>query len=224
MKQSAVFIDCGANKGQSISAFVNGFPSFINYEFSYIGYEPSMGFLPRENQQTVALEATARLFQQYFTSFQLYPCAVGIDKSWKIFWWAYGAGATGLINKALRMFLRDIRNMRFKSALRFFRIALVKYINLPNLLRAYNSDGTVTFLKLDIEGGEFVILNELLKAKIFPNVLLIEYHGNKLGLPIEYVQDIHRRLFDSGVKIYLWSADDNPPHIKLDRELAAKDC
>ncbi len=224
MKTPAVFIDCGANKGQSISAFVDRFPSFKDYRFSYIGYEPSIGFLPKKNQQTMSLEATASDYSQNFSSFQLYPSAVGITNSYKLFWWAYGAGATGLIQKAFNMFIRDLKAVQLKRALRFFKVALVKYIDLPKLLKSYTSRDVIIYLKLDIEGGEFIILEELLKSGILPDYLLIEYHGNKLGKQVEYVQDLHRRMFDMGVQIFLWSADDIPPYIELGRDLPAEDC
>ena len=121
MKKPAVFIDCGANKGQSISAFVDRFPSFEDYRFSYIGYEPSIGFLPKKNQQTMSLEATASGMAE-FSSFQLCPSAVGITNSCKLFWWAYGAGATGLIQKAFNIFIRDLKAVKLKRALRFSRL------------------------------------------------------------------------------------------------------
>lgn len=224
MKSPTVLIDCGANKGQSMSALVKRFPLFREYKLSYTGYEPSVVSLPKKDKKKILLETTADHYKKKSSGFQLFPSTVGITKGWKLFWRAYGAGETGLIQKALNMFIRDLRVLKSKRSLRFFRVAMVNYTNLLALIQAYIADNIIVSLKLDIEGGEFIILENLLKKKNRQECLLVEYHGSKLGKPIEYLQDIHSRIFYLGIKINLWSAEDNPPHVGLGRELRSQDC
>ena len=80
------------------------------------------------------------------------------------------------------------------------------------------------YLKLDIEGGEFEILEEMVKRKIFPNVLLIEYHSKKANYSIKKTIELHEKIYDNKVEIFWWSADSNPPFKKHGRILNTKYC
>ena len=61
------------------------------------------------------------------------------------------------------------------------------------LINKLNEKKSKIYLQLDIEGGEFEILEEMIKRKIFPNILLIEYHSKKANYPIKKTIKLHKK-------------------------------
>ena len=57
--------------------------------------------------------------------------------------------------------------------------------------------------KLDIEGGEIIVLNDLIKKKIFPNQILVEYKNIKNLNPFKLFKifKINKKLLKNGYKI-----------------------
>ena len=215
------FIDCGVNRGQSIVAFVKNFQP--NKNFNYIGFEPSIKPL-KNKSQNLEMEKNIKEYSSFFNSFTIYEKAVGAKKDKRFFWYGYGAGSTGSLMKVSKMFLKDLSQFKFKKALRIFKFTIVEYIDLIYLIHKLNEKKSKIYLKLDIEGGEFEILEEMVKRKIFPNILLIEYHSKKANYPIKKTIKLHKQIFDNNVDIFWWSADSNPPLIKHGRNINIKYC
>lgn len=60
----------------------------------------------------------------------------------------------------------------------------------------------IDVLKLDIEGAEFDVLDDLLDSGLRPRQLLIEFHHRFAGISIDRAADTIRRLQDSGYRIF----------------------
>ena len=215
------FIDCGVNKGQSIVAFVEHFQK--NKIFNYIGFEPSIRPL-KNKPQNLEMGKIIEEYSSLFKSFKIYEKAVGAKKNKRLFWYGYGAGSTGSIMKVSKMFLKDLSLFNLKRVLRIFKFTIVEYIDLIYLINKLNEKDAKIYLKLDIEGGEFEILEKMVKRKIFPNILLIEYHSKKANYSIKKTIKLHEKIYDNKVDIFWWSADSNPPFKKHGRILNTKYC
>lgn len=63
--------------------------------------------------------------------------------------------------------------------------------------------GDINLMKMDIEGSEFEVIQDLLKSKIYPDQLLIEFHYHHTGPKTsDDVADAIRMLRDQGYVIY----------------------
>jgi hypothetical protein len=60
----------------------------------------------------------------------------------------------------------------------------------------------IDLLKMDIEGAEYEVLEELLASPIKPNQLLIEFHHRFPTIGLEKTADMIRRLQMAGYKIF----------------------
>ena len=216
------FIDCGINKGQSITAFRRN--CFKGKKWNYIGYDPAVNALRKNSFQSKKLKESIEENSKYFDSFKIYSKAVGAKKTKRIFWYAYGAGSSGKFIKVFKKFIDDILHFRIKRALRFFKFKIVEFENILLILEKLKKNNFFICLKLDIEGHEFEILEEMIKNDIYPDQLLVEYHSAKINYPILKTKEIHKNLYNKNIEIFLWSADDNPPLKKLGKYLSDKDC
>ncbi len=79
---------------------------------------------------------------------------------------------------------------------------LAETINLENILKKFQLK-KIDILKLDIEGGEIIVLNDLIKKKIFPNQILVEYKNIKNLNPFKLFKifKINKKLLKNGYKI-----------------------
>ena len=216
------FIDCGINRGQSISAFKEYF--FQGKKWHYLGYEPAIKGLNEESYQIKEMHKSISLNSKFYETFKVINKGVSPIKEKKFFWYFYGAGSTGNFMKVIRMFLKDLIRLRFKNALRIFKFKVMEFENILKVIENLKKKGSYICLKLDIEGHEFEILEKMLMANIFPDQLLIEYHSQKVNFPIERTKEIHKKLYDENIELFLWSADDVPPMQRLGRHLKSEDC
>jgi FkbM family methyltransferase len=60
----------------------------------------------------------------------------------------------------------------------------------------------IDLLKLDIEGAEFAVLDDLLAGDLRPKQLLVEFHHRFAGIGIERAADMIKRLHDAGYRIF----------------------
>ena len=216
------FIDCGMNRGQSISSFRKYF--FQGRKWNYIGYEPANKGLKKNSHQIIKMNQSIKENSKFFETFQVFDKAVGSISKRRIFWYFYGAGSTGNIIKIIKMFLKDLKNLKFKNAMRIFKFTILDFEDITKVVKDLKEKGCFISLKLDIEGHEFEILESMISRNIFPNQLLIEYHSSKINYPISKTKALHKYLFDKNIDIFLWSADDTPPMKKLGRYLNTEDC
>ena len=161
---------------------------------------------------------------RFFETFQVFEKAVGSISKRRLFWYFYGAGSTGNIVKVIKMFFKDLKNLKLKKALRVLKFTILDFEDIPKVVKDLKKKGCFISLKLDIEGSEFEILESMIARNIFPDQLLIEYHSSKINYPISKTKALHKYLFDKNIDIFLWSADDTPPMRKLGRYLNTEDC
>jgi len=67
-----------------------------------------------------------------------------------------------------------ILNMNFKKK------SEVIATTIPNMMRTHNHDH-IGLLKLDIEGGEYDVIRNLLEYEIYPNQIVLEFHPQILN-------------------------------------------
>lgn len=77
----------------------------------------------------------------------------------------------------------------------------VEVRRLPTLLRQHGHD-RIDLLKLDIEGAEYEVLEEMVDAGIRPRVILVEFHHRFRGVGIEKTEAALERLRRQGYGIF----------------------
>lgn len=60
----------------------------------------------------------------------------------------------------------------------------------------------IDVLKLDIEGGEYEVIDDMLASKIFPRQLLVEFHHRWKGIGMQKTKDAVDGLHKAGYKIF----------------------
>ena len=79
-------------------------------------------------------------------------------------------------------------------------------INLKNILDLIKiiKEKKITFLSLDIDSYDFYIMMEILKYKILPKIICVEYNSflGKKPLTIKYIENFQRYLFDKARGLY----------------------
>jgi FkbM family methyltransferase len=65
-----------------------------------------------------------------------------------------------------------------------------------------NGHRTVDILKLDIEGFEYEVLQDILTCGIRPKQILVEYHHNMFGIPAKNTKDSVNLLRSNGYKLF----------------------
>ena len=60
----------------------------------------------------------------------------------------------------------------------------------------------IAVLKMDIEGGEYEVIDDMFASKIFPKQLLVEFHHRWKGLGIHKTKGAIEKLHEAGYKIF----------------------
>lgn len=67
-------------------------------------------------------------------------------------------------------------------------------------------DSHIDYLKMDIEGSEYLVIPDILSRKIFPKFLSIEFHHNMFGFSAKQTRNSIQMLEEHGFKIYYVSS------------------
>tara|TARA_B100000700_G_scaffold328582_1_gene446902 strand:+ start:82 stop:1782 length:1701 start_codon:yes stop_codon:yes gene_type:complete len=166
MKMIHTFIDCGAHLGESIEHFRKT-KLYKNYNWKIYSFEPH-----------------PILFQQLYDKYNndnevsLYNKAIWIEDTKEINFYQrhtkfYNNGSSSLMKNKKTGGL-DINNPLKVSSINFTKW-LLSHIN----KNSYN------ILKIDIEGAEYDVLNNMLKTDVFKHInhLFIEFHNVKVNIP-----------------------------------------
>ena len=77
----------------------------------------------------------------------------------------------------------------------------VPVYSLPSILRMLNHS-SIALLKIDVEGSEYEIIENMLHHHILPQQILVEFHHRFDGKSLKMTQDSLKNLQNSGYKIF----------------------
>ena len=179
MNNKKIFIDCGANKGQSINAFLREFPD--SKEFEIFSFEAS------KNK-----EILSSLNNYKSEKIKIFNLAVDIEDGYKKF---YDSG-----DKSSSLIDRE----RTKNIITIQTISLSKFI-LENfdkkdfIILKIDIEGTYYDLIDDlVKKGIFS----------FIDIFFAEIHGSKTGKSLSHSINLINKVSSCGHKIYEWEAVD----------------
>jgi FkbM family methyltransferase len=69
-----------------------------------------------------------------------------------------------------------------------------------------NGHSAIDLLKLDIEGFEYAVIDDLVGSEIWPKVINVEYHHRSYGISSDQTKTSVAKLRDAGYSIY-WISD-----------------
>ena len=174
-----IFLDCGANRGQSINAFLKEFPN--SNEFEIFSFEASK-----------SEEILSSLNNYKSEKIKIFNSAVDTQDGYKKF---YDSGDT---SSSL------IDRNRTKNITKVKTISLSKFI-----LENFDKKDYI-ILKIDIEGSEYDVIDDLFKKGIFNSIDLFfaEIHGSKTSKSLDDGINLINKVSSCGHKIYEWEAKD----------------
>jgi FkbM family methyltransferase len=150
-----VFIDCGANVGQSIDNFIKKWPDWEEYEMH-------------------SFEANPRLTQHFLrfskiTNFTFHQAAI----------WKYTGEVDFFIDESYNTYGSSVSSDKRGNSKTPLTVACV---DLDSFIRTYSEQDFI-ILKMDIEGGEYDLIEYLLQKNTFTyiNKFYIELHTGKVG-------------------------------------------
>ena len=150
-----VFIDCGANRGQSIDNFIDKWNDWKEYEIlSYEGNPRLSSFFNKYNSIT-NIKFYSKAVWIIDGTVEFYLCNDG-DVSSSII----GTKKTGRLDKIP---------------------TIVECIDIDRVIREYSKEDYI-ILKIDVEGAEYELLNHMINKNTFEyvNVLYLEFHNHKV--------------------------------------------
>jgi len=176
-----VFIDAGANQGQSIEAFLKEFPEAEKYDIH--AFEPGIPFLELVNNYGD------------LPGIKLYRKAVWITDGPRPFFQDYDSvmgGSTLLLEKGLPR----------------SNLTVAHCIHFSEWLKGNMSPQDEIILKMDIEGAEYSVLQDLVVSGTVDLIdkIFCELHGAKCGKSFQQTIDLIRLLGAVGHKLHIWEA------------------
>jgi FkbM family methyltransferase len=178
-----VFIDGGANIGQSTKAFQSEWPNSEQYEV-YM-FEPSS-----------------------FSKLQPF-----VDRSDKVnlikkaIW--IRDGEIAFYVKSLFSEGNTLIEKKVNKSSASYRLQTVPCLSLSNFIKENFDFNDEIILKLDIECAEYEVIKDLIdsKAMKFVNILFCEIHGLKCGKTYEETVDLIQLCKNEGIVPYVWDAN-----------------
>ena len=186
-----IFIDCGANKGQSAKAWLKYVPTPQHNEWDIHCFEASKKLYPTLERKI------SELLEQFDKSEKNIICynkAVWINDDGVKFH-DMGNESSSTDSKKRGM---DADKMK-----------LVESINLSDFIQNFDLNDRI-ILKMDIEGGEYEIVPHLYEtgALKYVDIGFFEFHATKIkDMSIEEDFSLLRMFQEEGVKLYHWSAE-----------------
>lgn len=178
-----IFIDGGANKGQSIEAFLAEWPNASEYEI--YSFEASAGAEIRQSLENI---------RKKHKNINIINKALWIEDTFKTFYDDEKTSSSLIKEKPVA----------YKSA------EMVETVNLSNWIKDNFVYSDEIILKLDVEGAEYEILQQMMEEGtiLMVNVLLAEIHGSKCGKSIEDSIKLIKNLKSYNHDVYRWEAED----------------
>jgi len=183
-----IFIDGGAHRGQSAEVFMNRWPGAEEYEiYSF------------EAGTNVALWDELSKVMEKYPNMSMFQSALWI-KNEDIVFYDEGNSSSSLIQAKLA-----------RSPGHEVKKVVIEAIDLGGWLDACFDDDDEIIVKLNVEGAEYEILEQMLDRDQLKkvNTLFVDLHGSKCGKTFEETVALMDRLRDAGHIMYAWSADEN---------------
>jgi FkbM family methyltransferase len=180
-----IFIDGGANVGQSLEAFCNGQPDIGEYEvFCFEASQDPLQILEPLKQKIKDYEKVAK-------KITLVNSAIW-NEDGAITFFDNGSESSSLIE-------RDIENVKAID---------VPCVDLSQWIQKNFSEDDHIILKLDIEGSEHEVFDKLCNDGTIEwlNKIYCEMHGIKCGRSLEEVIKMVEQVNDHGKKLISWAA------------------
>ena len=193
-----VFIDCGANKGQSIDLFIDGWENSIDYEIH--SFEANKDFEEKLNSRVDKYGRKGHNVSAYV------PVAVW-DRETEGELLIFGDRESAVVKEknsrghAYSMGIIDYPERDFRPS----------SIRLSSRIKEKFSRNDYIILKLDVEGSEYRLIKDLDKtgALKYLDLFLYEWHGPKKGFlykdDIEALETLQR----NDIKPFIWNGN-NP--------------
>ena len=181
-----IFLDCGANRGQSIELFLNKFTGSEEYEIYSFECSDSSNLLK-------AIEKTIHENKDRCKGIHFFKKAVWTEDTQLIFY-DEGNESSSLLSE------KTNKNP-----------TIVEAIDLCSFIENNFSPEDNIILKIDIEGGEYEVLRKLIDRKTINYIdkLYGELHGPKCKKSYTTDVDLIDELDTLGYKMYLWDASND---------------
>ena len=193
-----IFIDAGANVGQSIAAWLN----YINKTRGDIKQWEIHSFEASRQLWETLLENTRRVVAEspYDASeldITFYNKAVWISNDGVAF---HDMGNESSSTDNRKAGVRKMKNIAIN----------IQSVDLSEFIKNYSMDDMIV-LKMDIEGGEYKVIPHLYEtgALKYVDICLLEIHACKMfgeGISIEMDYDLIKMLAECDVEVYTWDA------------------
>lgn len=183
-KRRKVFIDCGSNTGDTLEVFIKNWKDFRDYEVYC--FEPN--------------KLITQDYQSRFSSFkklEVFNKAVWIREEVKNFY--LGNKNRHMTNSRLEDFTVGRDKSKFRS-----ESTKVECINFSEWLNDnFNNDDYVV-LKMDIEGAEYDVLEQLIEDKTLNMVdqLYVEFHKTESAPTTKFRIDLANKISSLDVDIF----------------------
>lgn len=195
------FIDCGANRGQSIDLFIDGWKNSIDYEIH--SFEANKDFEEKLNSRVDKYRSRGHSISAYV------PVAAW-DKETEEELSIFGAGESGVVSD------RNEAQLHRSVVLREARDFKPSSIRLSSWIKEKFSPNDYIILKLDVEGSEYRLIKDLDKTGVlkYLNLFFYEWHGPKKGF--SYKDDIEalETLQRNDIKPFVWNGN-NPESLDM---------
>jgi len=184
-----VFIDGGANVGQSIIAFCNNFPDASEYEIICFEASHSPMVLNPLNDVMQQYQSKAKSIKLNNKALWIYDGVVSFyDK---------GTESSSILHRA--QFVNNPNVVKRN----------VECIDLSNWIKNTFTKDDYVVLKLDIEGGEYDIIKKMYDDKTIGCVdrFYCEIHGIKCKKNYKESLNLIKMVEESGTPFYTWTAE-----------------
>ena len=186
-----VFIDAGANVGQSIEAFYNHYPNSEEYEIHSFEASQSPDVLN-------PLNAAAENFRDKTKGVKVYNKAIWIHDGTVDFYDSGDESSSIMFRKARMAKIKD--NSLIKRE--------VDCVDIGNWIKNNFTKEDHIVLKLDIEGGEYSVIPKMLEdgALEYVDKLFCEIHGLKCHYNFVQSMSLINIANEATGGLYIWSA------------------
>tara|TARA_R110000868_G_scaffold155033_2_gene381409 strand:- start:57 stop:632 length:576 start_codon:yes stop_codon:yes gene_type:complete len=180
-----VFIDGGAHGGQSIRRFVETCPDATEYEVH--SFEPNPYFKEK-------ILGYQKVFNVHY-----HPKALWVEDGTIDFF------GTDEIDKSKYCGCTVTEE---KQDVSHAEPITVECINLGQWIKKTFSKEDKIYLKLDIEGAEYKVLNSMIDngSIFYPDKLFVEFHHQWMEMDPQIHFDLQKRLKENNIEVQFWDA------------------
>jgi FkbM family methyltransferase len=193
-KRRGLFIDCGSNLGQGFTYFCKHYSLKL---YDYILIEPNPNCLLQLTELRAKLSGNIQIIGEAASTnvgeVQFYGLTEG------------GRGETSELGSTLSHHNSKFYVTDEKSAIR------VRTFSLSDLIKSRHLHYASIVLKLDIEGAEYDVLDDMIvnKAHLYVDRAYVEFHSQYMSEPMRSLyrvreKKIMHRLRQDGVRFRLW--------------------